>query len=281
MLTNHLLWRRRLILLVVLGTLALGILTEQVRSPDRRRIGWLGVAAEAALAPAAAGLSRLSDLAVTSWSLLHEIGTLRAKNAHLSTQVARLREENARLRQASQENARLRSLLAFKEHLSYRTVAARVIGRDPSHWFNTILVNRGTRNGVRRHDPVITSEGVVGHVIEVSAEWARVLLIVDPRGAVGVLVDRSREAGVAEGQGQLVLRVKYLSRDADVQTGDQILTAGWGEIYPRGLPVGTVLSVSRTRGELFQEALVRPAADLNHLEDVLILIHEGGKQVPR
>lgn len=282
MLPNLLVWRRRIVLLIVLGILALVVLTEQVHAPDRRRIGWLGVATEATLAPAAAGLSRLGEAMATGWALLREIGTLRAQNARLIAQVAQLREENARLRQAAQENERLRSLLAFKQQVPYRTVAARVVGRDPSHWFSTILVDRGASVGVRRNDPVVTSNGVVGHVLEVTGAWSRVLLIVDPRSAVGVVVERSREAGVAEGQSQRFLRVKYLSRDADVQQGDVILTAGLGQIYPRGLLLGTVAAVNRTKGELFQEALVRPAADVIHLEDVLILISgDGGTRVSR
>jgi rod shape-determining protein MreC len=280
-LPHLLVWRRRLVLLVVLGILALVVLTEQVRAPDQRRIGWLGVAAEATLAPAAAGLSRLSQVAATGWSLLREIGQLRAQNVRLVAQVAHLQEENARLRQASQENERLRKLLAFKQQLPYRTMAARVIGRDPSHWFNTILVDRGGWVGVRRNDPAMTSSGVVGHVVETTGEWARILLIVDPRSAIGVVVDRSHETGVAEGQGQPLLLVKYLSRDADIQQGDQIITAGLGQIYPRGLLVGTVVAVRRSKGELFQEALVRPAADLDHLEDVLILVSDAGTHVSR
>jgi rod shape-determining protein MreC len=82
---------------------------------------------------------------------------------------------------------------------------------------------------------------------------------------------------VAEGQGQPILHVKYLSRDADIQPGDQVVTAGLGEIYPRGLVVGTVVDVTRGEGDLFQEALVRPGADLNHLEEMLILVAEGSQ----
>ncbi len=277
----YLVRHRRLLLLLLLCVLALGMLTEQVRTADRRGIGWLGIAVEAALAPPAAGLSRASDALLRSWAFLREIGTLRTENARLAAEVARLREENARLRPAAQENSRLRALLAFKEQRPLRMVAARVIGRDPSHWFSTILVDRGASQGVARNDPVVTSDGVVGHVIETAGSWARVLLILDPRSAVGVLVDRSREAGVAEGQGQAVLRVKYLARDADVQPADQVMTSGLGEIYPRGLAVGTVIGVSRTRGDLFQEATVRPAADLRHLEDLLIVIRGGAGQVSR
>jgi rod shape-determining protein MreC len=277
---TFLVYRRRLVLFLVLGSLALGVLTAQVRSPDRRGIGWMGTVVEAALAPVATGLSRTSKALAQSWSLLREIGTLRQENARLAAEVARLRQENAQLRPAAQENAQLRALLAFKQQHTYRSVSARVIGRDPSHWFSTILVDRGAADGVQRNDPVVTSDGLVGHVIETAGSWARVLLILDPRNAVGVAVERSREAGVAEGQEKTVLRVKYLSRDADIQPGDRVITSGLGQIYPRGLPVGTVISVRRPGVNLFQEALVKPAAGLNHLEDVLVILR-GGVEVPR
>jgi len=266
--------RRQYLVFVVACLVALGLLTNQMRSPEKRRIGWIGMAIEAAIAPIATGLSRISDVVDREWAFVTEIGRLRTENARLATEVARLREENAQLHEAAQETGRLRSLLAFRAQ-PYHTLAARVIGRDPSHWFNTMLVDRGGADGVRRNDPVVTSEGLVGRVIETSGSWARVLLILDPRSAVGVLVGRSRDAGVVEGQGQPILHIKYLSRDAEIQPGDQVVTAGLGEIFPRGLPVGAVVGVSRTEGDLFQEALVRPGADLNHLEEMLILVNGG------
>jgi rod shape-determining protein MreC len=270
--------RRRFIIFVALCLIALGVLTDQVRVPGNRRIGWVGVAVEAAIAPLVTGLSRISDGVDHAWGFVTEIGRLRTENARLTGEVARLREENARLREGAQEAVRLRGLLGFKDQ-PHHPLAARVIGRDPSHWFSTLLVDRGPADGVRRKDPVVTSDGLVGHVIETSGSWARVLLIQDPRSAVGVLVGRSRDAGVAEGQGRTVLRVKYLSRDAEIRPGDEVVTAGLGEIYPRGLPVGTVVGVSRTEGDLFQEALVRPGADLTHLEEMLILV--AGPQAAR
>jgi rod shape-determining protein MreC len=263
----------------VLSILSLAVLSDQIRSPDKRRIGWLGLAVEGALAPAAAGLSRVADVITEGWTLVTEIGRLRTENARLAAEVARLREENARLQDAAQEAVRLRALLALKDH-PYRTVSARMIGRDPGHWFETLLVDRGLADGIRRNDPVLTSDGLVGHVIETAGSWARVLLIVDPRSAVGVFVGKMRDAGVAEGQGRPMLRVRYLSRDADIRPGDVVVTAGLGEIYPRGLPVGTVVTVTRTAGDLFQEALVRPGADLNHVEEMLILV-AGAPQLPR
>jgi rod shape-determining protein MreC len=278
--STALLRHRRLIVFLTLGVVALTVLTEQVRTPDRRRVGWAGEAVEFALAPAATVLSRVGGAVSGAWSLLNEIGALRTENARLRAEVGQLREENAGLRPVAQENARLGALLGFKEHQPYQTVATRVIGREPSDWFSTVLVDRGTLAGVRRNDPVVTSEGLVGHVIETGLTWSRVLLLLDPRSAVGVLVVRSREAGVVEGQGYPVLRVKYLARDADVQAGDEIVTSGLGQIYPRSLVVGTVIGVTRAAGDMFQEALVRPTADLSHLEELLIVVR-GGEQVAR
>ncbi|HLJ62333.1 MAG TPA: rod shape-determining protein MreC [bacterium] len=280
MFSSALLRHRRLIVFLTLSVVALAVLTEQVRTPDRRRVGWVGEAVEFALAPAATVLSRIGGAVSGAWSLLNEIGALRTENARLRAEVGQLREENAGLRPAAQENARLGALLGFKEHQPYQTVATRVIGREPSDWFSTVLVDRGTLTGVRRNDPVVTSDGLVGHVIETGLTWSRVLLLPDPRSAVGVLVVRSREAGVVEGQGYPVLHLKYLARDADVQPGDQIVTSGLGQIYPRSLVVGTVIGVTHAAGDMFQEALVRPSADLAHLEELLIVVR-GGEQVAR
>jgi rod shape-determining protein MreC len=270
--------RRRLLVWGLLLVIALVILTAQMRSPDGRRIGWIGTAIEAVLAPPAVVLSKISGFFSDAWSFITEIGTLRTENQRLVAEVARLREENARLRPDAQENVRLRTLLGFKQQLPYRTLAARIVGRDPSQWFSTVLVDRGAGEGVARDDPVITSDGVVGHVVETAGSWSRVLLVSDPRSAVSVVLDRSREVGVALGQEQRLMKVTYLSRDADVKAGDLIVTSGLGPIYPRGLPVGTVVSVSR--GTMFQDAMVRPAADVGHLEDVLIVLRGGSAQLP-
>jgi len=276
-LSSTLIRHRRLLVFLTLGVVALAVLTEQVRSPDRRRIGWAGDAVEFVLAPAAMVLSRIGGAVSGAWSVLNEIGTLRTENAHLRAEVGRLREENARLRASEQENARLRTLLGFKEQEPYQTVAVRVVGRDPSDWFSTVLVDRGTLAGIRRNDSAVTSDGLVGHVIEAGLTWSRVLLLPDPRSAVGVLVVRSREAGVVEGQGQPLLRVKYLARDADVQPGDEVVTSGLGPIYPRSLVVGSVVEVSHPSGDMFEEAVVRPSADLSHLEELLIIVGDGAQ----
>ena len=106
--------RRRFVVFAALCILALGVLTDQVRSPDKRRVGWIGVAVQAAVAPLATGLSRISDVVDREWAFVTEIGRLRIENARLTAEVSRLREENAQLHDAAQEAARTRSLLGFK-----------------------------------------------------------------------------------------------------------------------------------------------------------------------
>jgi len=270
--------RRRVLVWGLLCVIALVVLTAQMRSPDGRRIGWIGGAVEAVLAPPAVALSRVSGFFADAWAFITEIGTLRTENQRLSAEVARLQEENARLRPDAQENGRLRVLLGFKQQLPYRSLAARIVGRDPSQWFSTVLVDRGASEGVARDDPVITSDGVVGHVVETAGSWARVLLVADSRSAVSAVLDRSREVGVVVGQGHSLLRLTYLSREADVKPGDLVVTSGLGPIYPRGLSVGTV--VSAVRGPMFQDAVIRPSADLGHLEDVLIVLRSPAAGAP-
>jgi len=133
-------------------------------------------------------------------------------------------------------------------------------------------VDRGTRDGVRRNAPVVTSDGVVGRVIEVTPTTARVLLVADSRSAVGVVVQRIRDLGVVEGRNERVLHLKYLSRTSDVQPGDVVVTSGQGGVFPKGLAVGRITRVVREEGELLLEAEVEPAAALDRLEEVLILL---------
>jgi|DewCreStandDraft_2_1066082.scaffolds.fasta_scaffold01655_17 rod shape-determining protein MreC len=272
--------RRRAGLLAFLLVAAGALLTLQVRAPERRDVGGLGRLVLGALVPFQAALSQAADAVVGSWRALNEIGQLRTENARLRAEVERLRRELAQLAEASAEVERLRRLLAFRPSVPSATVAARVVTRDPSRWYTTLTVDRGARDGLRKNDPVVTADGLVGRVLEVYPTAARVLLVTDPRSSVGVLVRTSREAGLVEGQGTEVLRLRYLSRSAVLREGDVLVSSGLGGVFPRGLVVGTVVSVSRPVGALFQEAQVRPAADLSRLEEVLVIVSGGGGAGP-
>jgi rod shape-determining protein MreC len=260
------------VVVAVLALAALVLLTSQVRVAERRAVGWLGGTVLGALGPAQGFLSRGADAITRFWRLYTEIGRLRLENRRLREDAERLSEEVGRLREQARATQRLERLLGFRTQFPGRAIGGRVIGRDSSRWFAVIMVDRGADDGVRRNAPVMAADGLVGRVIAVTPTTAQVLLITDPRSAVGVLLQQSREAGVAEGQGQSGLRLKYVSRSQEIQQGELLVTSGLGGVFPRGLPVGTVASVARDQGALYQEATVRPSASLEHLEEVLILI---------
>lgn len=270
--TELLLGRRRTAVFLALFLFVVILLTTQFRAPDQRAVGPLGTLVLAVLLPVQAGMARLADGGGALWAQFTEIGRLRVENARLRGRVAALSREVAALREQAAAADRLERLLELRDAVAYRSVPARVITRDPSRWFSTLTVNRGGRDGVVRNSPVVTPDGVVGRVIEVTPTAARVLLIADSRSALGVLLQPSRAAGVAEGRGSDRLHLKYLSRTAVVRPGDRVVTSGLGGIFPRGLVVGRVVSVTREEGALLQEAEVEPAAALDRLEEVLILL---------
>ncbi len=264
--------RRRFVVFVALFFFVVALLTNQVRSPDRRQVGPLGTAMLTVLMPIQAEMVRLVDATARLWALYTEIGRLRVENTRLHQQVDTMAQEMSRLREQALAAQRLERLLQFRGQIIYRTTAARVVGRTPTAWFNTMVVDRGAADGIHRNAPVITTDGVLGRVIEVTPTTSRVLLIADSRSAVGVLIQRSREAGLVEGRGGKLLHFKYLSGTTPVQVGDVVVTSGLGGVFPRGLIVGRVTKVVKEEGALLQEAEVEPAAPLDRVEEVLILL---------
>jgi rod shape-determining protein MreC len=137
------------------------------------------------------------------------------------------------------------------------------------------LVNKGEKDGVAKDMAVVTSEGVVGRVIEVSLHTAKVLLMTDPNSAMDVIVQRSRTQGIMEGKVEEVCVLKYVQKNEDVQVGDKVITSGLGGIFPKGLMTGTVTKVERKRPGIFQYIEITPSVDFSRLEEVLILRGES------
>lgn len=270
--TDLILARRRMVVFLTLFVLLLGLLTTQARSPDRRVLGPLGTAILTVLAPVQTVMAAVMQSASDAWSRYLEIGRLRTENVRLRAEVEDLSRDAGVLREQALAARRLERLLELRRTVPAQAVAARVISRDPSRWYSTLLIDRGTRDGIRRNDPVISADGVVGRVVEATATSSRVLLISDSRSAVGVLIQRSRDAGVVEGKGGGTVSLNYLSRAADVREGDVVVTSGLGGVFPKGLVIGTVTGILREEGALVQTAVVRPAAALDRLEELLVLI---------
>ncbi len=192
-------------------------------------------------------------------------------NRRLTREAELLREENNRLRESAELAARLSGLLQFRERQPYQTLAARVIGKDATNWYQAILIDKGESDGVEPEMGVITPVGVVGRVVKTTLSTAVVLLLTDPNNAIAGLLQRTRDEGIVEGTAQRTVRMKYIPLLAGIQDGDWIVTSGLVGGFPRGLPIGTLSKVEKDEGELFQVAEVSPAVDFSRLEEVLVI----------
>ena len=206
------------------------------------------------------------------WNDYVDLRDLRQENLRLQREAAVLQRRIDQLEEQALETQRLQGLLAMRETSLAKFVAARVVGKDATNWFKTILIDRGTLAGLRRNLPVVAPDGLVGRVVEVTPSTAKVQLITDPVSASGGLMQRTRVTGIVTGNLGTGLRVRYLPLLADVVVGDEVVTSGMGGVFPKGIPVGRVTAVERKSGALFQEAALQPKVDLGRLEEVLIVM---------
>lgn len=209
-------------------------------------------------------------------SYIHLVNTEK-RNSELQQEMNLLLLENQQLREHFLENQRLKALLDFKQQFSYTMLPAEIIGRDPSSWFKTILVNRGTETGVQRGSGVISPHGVVGTVIETTLHSSKVLLITDQNSAIDILAKRSRVRGILEGLAENACAVNYVVKQEDIRQGDKIIASGLNAVFPRGIIVGTVTETSNNSDGFFKNIAVVPAVDFSKLNEVLIVLKSQQK----
>ena len=203
-----------------------------------------------------------------------QLFTIRDENKRLWKELQECRDAANRNREALATNTRLRKLLQFKESTDLPTVAARIVGKDPSLWFRSVVIDRGENDGVAKGMPVMSGDGVVGQVFAVSPNFAKVLLAISPSSAIDVLLQKSRVRGILKGAGSLTCKLDYVLKSVDVQEGDQVVPAGYGGPCPTGMLVGVVSRVVKQRRGMFLEIEVTPTVDFLTLEDVLVIQQE-------
>jgi rod shape-determining protein MreC len=205
---------------------------------------------------------------------------LKRENVALRRMATELREENNLLREKAIANERLRNLLRFSKKIPRSMLPAQIIGIDPSSWFRTILIDKGTKHGVKRGVAVVSPEGIVGHVLQTSHHYAKVLLITDFNSSVDAIVQRSRAKGVVEGNGENLCRLKYASRTQDIQLGDKVVTSGLGGRYPKGLMIGKISKIEKKRYGLFQHAEIMLSVNFTKLEEVFVIAETQPPDIP-
>jgi len=176
------------------------------------------------------------------------------------------------LREIAQENDRLNNLFNFKRKSSLRLVAARVIGRSVDSWSSSVIINKGRYNGIKSKMVVISSQGLVGSIVETTDNTSKVLLINDPNQGISSIVQRSRQEGLVSGTLGTNLIMRYLPDEAQIMAGDIIITSELSQMYPKGLLLGRVVNIGREFSGLNRYALVKPAVDLANIEEVLVII---------
>jgi len=203
------------------------------------------------------------------------IGLRRAQkdNEALHAEMDRLKVRNAELEGRALEADRLAALLNFRDaHSEVPMLAARVIGGSPDSNSLLLYINRGSRDGIHRDMGVITPDGVVGKILAVYPDASQVLLLGDKESGVGALLADTRTQGPVRGTGEPQLSLDYISNDEKVSVGEAVLTSGQDRIFPKDLPVGTVVEVTPDRKSPFMRIRVKPAAHLDRLEEVMILL---------
>jgi rod shape-determining protein MreC len=263
-------YRNLTILVGVLFLQVLGLAVQVKRSADAENTRLIRVWAVSAITPFERGLVWLQN---GSNNLLHNyffLRGVRAENRQLKDQIEQMRLEQARLTEDAVRAQRLQSLLAFKEQFISKTVAAQVIGSSGSDLSRSIYIDKGENAGLKADMAVITAGGIVGKVWLVYPSTSLVLMINDQSSGVGVFLEKSRLQGVLRGtpNGELIL--ERVMSDEQVVPGETVLSSGGDQIFPKGLPVGTVSKVGPGK-DLFLSIKVKPAADLSRLEEVLVV----------
>jgi rod shape-determining protein MreC len=219
-------------------------------------------------------IAQMSGAVERFWLNYFQLINVREENAQLKAAVDSLKMENSRYLEMLSGHKRLEELLQFKQSINELSLAARVIGLDPTGWFKSVIIDKGEDEGVRLDMSVVNADGIVGRVVSVSQNYAKVLLIIDQNSAVDCLVQRSRERGIAVGLSTDICKLNYVQKSGDVAVGDIIVSSGLADIFPKGLPVGEVLNVKDVPGELFKDIDIRPTVNFSKLEVVLLIMKE-------
>lgn len=196
------------------------------------------------------------------------------ENMRMKREIESLQMENARYQELLATNQRLQKLLQFKNITDQPVLAAQVIGRDPTGWFQSVMIDKGKNDGLKVNMPVVNAEGVVGKLVSVSFNYAKVLLLIDQNSAVDCIIQSSRDNGMVKGLSSKVCILDYMLKTSDVQVGDMVVTSGLGRVFPKGIPVGEVVEVEDPPGELFKDVKISPSVDFSKLEELLVILKE-------
>ena len=231
------------------------------------------------VAPMQQGTSSLRDRVAAIFDHYIQIVETSKENVKLRGHIDELESKLFRMDEIERENDRLKRLLQFGSELELKKVLAQVVSWDASSEFKVLRVNKGRADGLKLLSPVITTTGLVGHVYRLSANYADILTILDQNNRVDAIVARTRTHGIIEGRSGFTCQLKYVARTEKLELGDEIVTAGLGEIYPKGIKIGKIIKINKENYGITQSVEIGPSVDFHRLEEVVVLIKETKAKV--
>ena len=267
---------RKVVLLGSLVAACLLLLTLQTRGYGSVARDFFAVVTT----PIQTGLAKASRATFGLWATYVDWKNVRAENRRLREEVQELRVRALRVSETDDENRRLRRLLALQENLPLTTLSGEIIAREWGGWIRSLTVNRGRGDNVPRLTAVISPNGLIGRVVDVRPTASIVQVLTDPTSTVGAHVLRTRTPGIVEGDPRGTLRFKFMARDgASIQSGDILVTAGQGGLFPRGIPIGTVRAIDNRGAALFHYAELTPAVDFARIDEVLLVTGDSQRDL--
>ena len=269
-----------LVIILLLGNFVLMAFdAREITSGQRIIRVWSQAVADFVQSP----VTSLSSGVSNYFSSISNLRSAQSENDVLKQHVQELELEIKGKEDLTAENDRLRSLLNLKENSKYKVLTARIIGRDPSVWFDSSIINRGSLDGVKLNMPVVTDGGLVGRVTAVSPLTAQFDLITRHKSGVGGVVGEigsSNVLGVVAGTSKRdLVEMKYVSGSADVQPGQVVYTTGQDGIYPAGLKIGEIVEVKSGSATVPHQIFIRPSAGINSMKEVGVLLYEPPARV--
>lgn len=274
-------WRRPIIIVLVIMVVSLSLsYTARVRG----RVVSLSNLIGTVVSPASSSLNFVGTRVGAAVGTVGQLFTLQRENVQLRQKLLLYNSMKLQLSELAQENNHLRGLLQLRSAArGWTLVSASVISRNPDSWYQTVVINRGTQNGVKPGMAVIVPQGVVGRVVSATSVTSTVMLLLDPQSGVGAQDVRSQAAGVLRGQNPIgdQMTFQLFSHHPDILPGDAVVTSNYSQYYPPGLLVGQVSKITKTAYGLTEQATVVPAVNFNQLDTLMVVLsHPSGTSLP-
>lgn len=224
--------------------------------------------------PMQKGVNIFGDWIIDKIDFVKNVNSLEKMNSDLTEEVDKLRYENKILEQGKTELERLRNLYALdKKYPSYPKIGASIISKDPGNWYDGFTIDKGTNDGLKINMVVMAGNGLVGHIFQVGPGFAKVKTIIDDSSRVSAKIFRTSDTCIVEGEKEYAgyCKVEFIDESANIIVGDEIVTSHLSDVYPPGILIGTIKEINENPNQLNKSAVIEPAVDFKHLEEVLVI----------